>query len=142
MAPSLVYHGLMRPLLSLSLNIMSVQLTLAAGKDQLTPGKCGRYFIYFYFFLPLYVSLLSIIIIFGVGNLIFLFVCFGLFCHFCFSFVLFLFYFFFFFFFFVLLLLFLCCFLFLFLSFWFELFSLKTFSISLLFISPYSSYQL
>ena len=42
----------------------------------------------------------------------------------------------------LLLLVFLCVFLFLFLSFWFELFSLKTFSISLLFLSPYSSYQL
>ena len=135
----------MRPLLSLALNIMSVQLTLAAGKDQLTPGKCGRYFIYFYFFLPLYVSLLSIIIIFGVGNLIFLFVCFFWFVlpflfFFCFIFILV--FLFFFVFCFILVLLFLCCFLFLFLSFWFELFSLKTFSISLLFLSPYSSYQL
>ena len=41
-----------------------------------------------------------------------------------------------------LLLLFLCVFLFLFLIFWFDLLSLKTFSISLLFLSPYSSYQL
>ena len=71
LAPSLVYHGLIRALLSLALNIMSVQLTLAAGKDQLTPGKSGKYF----FFFSLYVYLLSIIIIFGVENVIFLFVC-------------------------------------------------------------------
>ena len=97
-----------------------------------------------------------------------LFVCFGLFCVFCFCFcfvlifvlVLFIFIYFFLLFCFVvfycwccccfffvcfdpfLLLLFLCDFLFLFLIFWFDLFSLKTFFISLLFISPYSSYQL
>ena len=41
-----------------------------------------------------------------------------------------------------LLLLFLCVFLFLYLNGWFEFFSLKTFSISLVFLSPYSSYQL
>ena len=95
-----------------------------------------------------------------------LFVCFGLFCVFCFCFVLifvlvlFIFIYFFLLFCFVvfycwccccfffvcfdpfLLLLFLCVFLFLFLIFWFDLFSLKTFFISLLFLSPYSSYQL
>ena len=36
-------HGLIRALLSLTLNFMSIQLTLAAGKDQLTPGKSGKY---------------------------------------------------------------------------------------------------
>ena len=36
-------HGLIRALLSLTLNIMSIQLTLAAGKDQLTPRKSGKY---------------------------------------------------------------------------------------------------
>ena len=71
LAPSLVYHGLIRALLSHALNIMSVQLTLAAGKDQLTPGKSGK----FLFFFSLYVYLLNIIIIFGVENVIFLFVC-------------------------------------------------------------------
>ena len=56
---------------------MSVQLTLAAGKDQLTQGKSGMYFILLLLLLllfSLYICLLSIIIIFGVGNLI-LFVC-------------------------------------------------------------------
>ena len=89
MAPSLVYHGLIGSLLSLALNIMSVQLTLAAGKDQLTQGKSGMYFILLLLLFSLYVCLLSIIIIFGVGNLFFLFVCFDLFCFFCFCFVLF-----------------------------------------------------
>ena len=53
LAPNLVYHGLIRALLSLALNIMSVQLTLAAGKDQLTPGKSGTYiciYLLFFFF--------------------------------------------------------------------------------------------
>ena len=83
LAPSLVYHGLIRALLSFAFNIMSVQLLYAAGKDQLTPGKSGRYFIY----------LLSIIIMFGVGNLFNFFCFFVLVCFAFFYFVLFYFYF-------------------------------------------------
>ena len=100
MAPSLVYHGFIRALFALALNIMSVQLLLAAGKDKLTPGKSGTCFIlllflFFFFiiifFFSLYFCLLSIIINFGVGNLfnfVCLFVCFALLCYFCFCFVL------------------------------------------------------
>ena len=57
MAPSLVYHGLIRALLSLALNIMSIQLPLVAGKDQLTPGKSGMHFIYFFLLLLLLFTL-------------------------------------------------------------------------------------
>ena len=89
MAPSQVYHGLIRALLSLAWNIMCVQLSLAAGKDQLTPGMSGTYFFYLF---SVYVCLLSIIIIFAVRNLFNLFcfvllcldLCFILFCFFCF----------------------------------------------------------
>ena len=100
MAPSLVYHGLIRALFALALNIMSVQLLLAAGKDKLTPGKSGTcfilllflfFFFIIFFFFSLYFCLLSIIINFGVGNLfnfVCLFVCFALLCYFCFCFVL------------------------------------------------------
>ena len=139
LAATLVYHGLIRALLSLALNIKSVQLTLAAGKDQLTPRKSGRYFIYLFF---------SFTLCFFIKHYHYFwcweFIKFCFFVLVCFAFfvlVLLYFYFSLFFFSFVLLLL-LCVFLFLFLSFWFELFSLQTFSISLLFISPYSSYQL
>ena len=141
MAPSLVYHGLIRALLYLALNIMSVQLTLAAGKNQLTPGKSGRYLIYFFalcFFIKHYHY-------FWCWEFINFFCLFVLVSFAFFVFVLFYFYF--------------SCFLFLFLfcsvvvvgifvcfllflSFWFELFSLKTSCISLLFLSPYSSYEL
>ena len=48
MVSNLVYHSLIRALLSLALKIMSVQLTLAAGKDQLTPGKSGKFFFFFF----------------------------------------------------------------------------------------------
>ena len=40
---NIVYHGLIRAALSLALNIMSFQLTLAAWKDPLTPGKSETY---------------------------------------------------------------------------------------------------
>ena len=81
MAPSLVYHGLIRALLFLALNIMSVQPTLTPGKDQLTPGKSGTFF---FLFLD-YVCLLCILIIFGVRTLIFFpLCCFVLFCFFVF----------------------------------------------------------
>ena len=54
---------------------MSVQLTLAAGKDQLTQGKSGMYFILLLLLFSLYVCLLSIIIIFGVGEFNFVCLC-------------------------------------------------------------------
>ena len=40
---NIVYHSLIRAVLSLALYIMSVQLTLAAWKDPLTTGKSGTY---------------------------------------------------------------------------------------------------
>ena len=46
---NIVYHSLIRAVLSLALYIMSVQLTLAAWKDPLTAGKSGTY-IYIYCF--------------------------------------------------------------------------------------------
>ena len=46
--PSLVYHCLIRALLSLAVNIMSVQLVLTAGKDQLTTEKSGTYIFSFH----------------------------------------------------------------------------------------------
>ena len=132
---------------------MSIQLTLAAGKDQLTAGKSGMYFIFLlllFFTLCLFVKHYHY---FWCGEFNF----FCLFVLICLAFSVFiLFYLFHLFYFFIFLLFFVvvvvcffcfccCCFrvvLFLFLNFRFELFFLKTFSISLLFHSPYSSYQL
>ena len=57
LAPSLVYHGLIRALLSLAVNIMSVQLVLTAGKDQLTTEKSGTYIFSFHLIIFAYGSL-------------------------------------------------------------------------------------
>ena len=75
MAPSQVYHGLIRALLSLAWNIMCVQLSLAAGKDQLTPGMSGTYFFIFFQFMFVY-WVLSLFLLLGIYL-----ICFVLFCY-------------------------------------------------------------
>ena len=142
LARSLVYHGLIRALLSLALNIMSVQLTLAVATDQLTQGKSGTYI--FIFTLCLFIEhyhycrcqefiqfsfFLFCVVLFFCFDFCFYFVCvcffvvlfcfLGLLCFFCFAF------------------LFVCFLFFFFLNFWFEFFFPKTF-----FFSRYSSYRL
>ena len=79
------FRGFIRALLSIAINIMSVQVTLASRKDQLTPAKSGTYFFSFFHIMFVY-SVLPLFLVLGICLDFFALLCF-VFC-FCFCFFL------------------------------------------------------